>query len=283
MVLKRFACGELYAKPQESVRGCDVFVVQTTTHNVNQDLMELFVILDALKRSFAAKIHVVMPYYAYARQDRVAVPREPISAKLVADLISAAGSDHVITIHLHSDQEQGFFDYPVDNLSASKIFADYFRKKRLKNIVTVSPDAGGAKSAKRFADLIGAELAIMHKTRPAHNKAEITHVIGNVKGKTCIVYDDIIDTAGTVTESISALRKAGANKDIYLAATHGVFSDPAMKRLKEAQFKEIVFTDTIPHPVMSGLNFEILSVAPLLAQTIESVHSARSVTNIKES
>lgn len=281
MVLSRFACGEVYARPIESVRGCDVFVVQTTTHGVNENLMELFVILDALKRSFAAKIHVVMPYYAYSRQDRVAIPREPISAKLVADLISAAGSDHVITITLHSDQEQGFFDYPVDNLNVDKIFAEYFQKKKLKDVVVVAPDVGGSKSAKRFADLMGANLAIMLKTRPRHNVAEIKQIIGDVKGKTCILYDDMIDTAGTVCETIEVLKKEKVNKDIYLAATHAVFSPPASERLKKAGFKEVVVMDTIPFPLQYRFPaLKILTVAPLLAQIISSVHSGTSVSRL---
>lgn len=279
MVLTRFACGEVYARPVASVRGCDVFVIQTTTHRVNEDIMELFVILDALKRSFAAKIHVVMPYYAYSRQDRVALPREPISAKLIADLISSAGSDHVITIHLHSDQEQGFFDYPVDNLNANAIFFDYFSKKKLKNVVVVAPDVGGTKDANRFANMIGADLAVMHKTRPRHNVAEMNQVIGNVSGKTCIIFDDMIDTAGTVSKAREMLAKSGANKEIYLAATHAVFSSLAIERLKKARFTEVVVTDTIPiRPEDVFDELKILSVAPLLARVISNVHSAKSVT-----
>ena len=183
MLISRFACKEIYAKPTETVRGTDVFVVQTGSENVNEDLMELFIMLDSLKRSFAGRIHVVMPHYGYARQDRVATPREPISAKLIADLISTAGADHLITMKLHSDQEQGFFNFPVDNVNTERLFADYFLKKKLKDVVVVSPDAGGAKDAKKFADLIGAELAIIHKTRPAHNKAQVMHVVGDVEEK----------------------------------------------------------------------------------------------------
>jgi len=169
MIVSRFACGEIYARSLVSVRGCDVFIIQTTTSKVNEDLMELFIMIDALKRSFASKIHVVIPYYGYARQDRVTIPREPISAKLVADLIAAAGADHVITIALHSDQLQGFFDFPVDNLTARKLFVEYFKKKKIKDLTVVSPDAGGVKEAKRFANLIGAQLAVIYKSRPSHN------------------------------------------------------------------------------------------------------------------
>ncbi|MFA5948350.1 MAG: ribose-phosphate pyrophosphokinase [Candidatus Gracilibacteria bacterium] len=281
MVISRFACGEIYAKPKESVRGFDVFVVQTATSNVNEDLMELFIILDSLKRSFAERIHVVMPHYGYARQDRVATPREPISAKLVADLISKAGADHLITMKLHSDQEQGFFNFSVDNLNTNKLFSDYFIQKKIKDLVVVSPDAGGAKDAKKFGDLIGANLAIIHKTRPAHNKSEVTHVVGDVKGKTCVLYDDMVDTAGSVTAAINALRSMGANKDVYLAATHAVFSPPAVERLSAAGFKEVVVTNSIP--VLKEKQFKglkILSIAPLLAQTIKNVHDSRSVSEV---
>lgn len=279
MQISRFACGEIYAKPMETVRGADAFVIQTASANVNEDLMELFIILDSLKRSFAGRIHVVMPHYGYARQDRVATPREPISAKLVADLISAAGADHIITLKLHSDQEQGFFNFPVDNLNTEKLFARYFNKKKIKDLVVVSPDAGGAKDAKKFADLVGATLAIIHKTRPGHNRSEVQHVVGEVEGKTCIIYDDMVDTGGSVTEGIKALRERGAGKDIYLAATHAVFSDPATERLSKAGFKEVVVSNSIPlekRKIFKGL--KVLSVAPLLSRIIENVHKDKSVT-----
>lgn len=279
MLISRFACKEIYAKPIETVRGTDVFVVQTGSENVNEDLMELFIMLDSLKRSFAGRIHVVMPHYGYARQDRVATPREPISAKLVADLISTAGADHLITMKLHSDQEQGFFNFPVDNVNTERLFADYFLKKKLKDVVVVSPDAGGAKDAKKFADLIGANLAIIHKNRPGHNKSEVMHVVGDVEGKTCVLYDDLIDTAGSVTAALKALRSMKANEDVYLAATHPVFSDPATERFKEAGFKEVVVSNSIP--IADRKNFKglkVLSVAPLLAKIIKNVHEARSVT-----
>lgn len=278
--LKHFASGESYAKPLETVRGCDVYVIQTATAKVNDDLMELFVMLDAFKRSFAKKIHVVMPHYGYARQDRVAAPREPISAKLVADLMSAAGADHLITLTLHSDQAQGFFDFPVDNLHSRKLFSDYFLAKKLQDMVVVSPDAGGAKEAKKFADALGAQLAIIHKTRPAHNQAAVTHLVGDVKAKTCILYDDMIDTGGSVIAAVEALRKFGAD-DLYLAATHAVFSPPVMDRLPKAGFKEVIVTDSIPlsqEKQFSGL--KVLSIAPLLAQTISNVHEAKSLSDL---
>jgi len=281
MHISRFACGEIYAKPVETVRGSDVFVLQTASENVNEDLMELFIILDSLKRSFAGRIHVIMPHYAYARQDRVATPREPISAKLVADLISAAGADHLITMKLHSDQEQGFFNFPVDNLQTQRFFAEYFGKKNIDDLVIVSPDAGGAKDAKKFADLLGAKLAIIHKSRKAHNESEVIHVVGEVEGRTCLIYDDMVDTAGSVVNAKKALESMGANGDIYLAATHPVFSGPAIERLSGAGFKEVVVTNSIP--VSKEKHFDgltVLSVASFLAKIIQNVHENKSVTEI---
>lgn len=281
LVLSRFACNEIYAKSKDSVRGDDVFIIQTASENVNEDLMELFIIMDSLKRSFAGRIHVVMPHYGYARQDRVASPREPISAKLVADLMSTAGADHLITLKLHSDQEQGFFNFSVDNLDPCRLFADYFKKKGIDDFVVVSPDAGGAKDAKKFADLIGANLAIIHKNRPNHNQSEVTHVVGDVEGKTCLIFDDMVDTAGSVTAAIKALRDMGANKDVYLAATHAVFSHPAIERFKEAGFKEVVVTNSIPIPEEKQFDgLKIISIAPLLAKIIQNVHDEKSVTDI---
>jgi ribose-phosphate pyrophosphokinase len=258
-----------------------VFIVQTATSRVNEDLIELFIIIDSMKRSFAERIHVVMPHFGYARQDRVATPREPISAKLMANLIAAAGADHVITVNLHSDQEQGFFDFPVDNMSAKKLFVNYFERKKIKDLMVVAPDTGAAKSAKRFADMIGVDLAILHKVRMAHNVSEVTQVIGDVMDKTCLIYDDMIDTGGTVVNGKEALLKKGANAEMYLAATHAVFSDPCISRLKTAKFKEVVVTNTIPVPaekMFDGLT--ILSIAPLLAKAIDNVHKARSVSSV---
>lgn len=279
MDLRRFACNEIYAKPEETVRNADVFVVQTGTQNVNEDLMELFIMLDSFKRSFAAKVHVIMPYFPYARQDRVATPREPISAKLMADLISKAGADHVVTFVLHSDQEQGFFDFPVDNLATHGLFADYFRKKNLKDMTIVAPDVGSAKECRRLAKLLNAELAIVNKMRPTANVSEITHVVGDVKGRTCILYDDLVDTGGSVLNAAQALRRHGANRDIYLAATHPVLSADAKTKLFKARFKEIIFTDTIPIPAAKKLkNMKIISMAPLLASVIQNVHEGKALT-----
>lgn len=281
--ISRFACNEIYAKPMESVRGCDVFVIQTSSQNVNEDLMELFIILDSLKRSFAGTIHVVMPHYAYARQDRVASSREPISAKLVADLISTAGADHLIGLKFHSDQEQGFFNFPVDNVDTASLFAKYFQKKKIKDLVVVSPDAGGVKDAKTFADLLGAKLAIIHKSRTGHNEAIATHIVGEVEGKNCIIFDDMVDTAGSVTSGLDALRKAGI-KGAYLAATHPVFSGPAVERLSKAGFEEVVVTNSIPVPKEKHFKgLKVLSVAPFLAKIIKNVHEAKSVSEVYSS
>ncbi len=281
MDIKRFASNEIYARPKQSLRGCNAFIVQTCTANVNEDYMELFIIIDALKRSFAGKIHVVMPHFGYARQDRVATPREPISAKLMAELMAASGADHAMLMNLHSDQEQGFFDFPVDNLNSHKLFAEYFKKKKLKDLVVVAPDTGAAKDAKRFADMMGAELAILHKSRPSHNVSEVIHVVGDVTDKTCLIFDDMIDTGGTVVNGKEALLKRGANPDVYLGAIHAVFSPPAVSRLKAAGFKEVVVSNSIPltdDKKFPGL--QVISVAELLAKTIQNVHKYKSVTSV---
>lgn len=274
LLISKFACGEVYAKPVESVRGDDVFIVQTGTQNVNQDLIELFVILDSMKRSFARSVHVVVPYYPYARQDRVASPREPISAKLVAKLIEAAGADHVITVQIHSEQQQGFFGFPIDHLNARRLFAEYFKK--LKSPVIVAPDAGAAKDADRLARLLGATIAVMSKVRPIFNQAEITSLVGDVKGKNCVLFDDMIDTAGSVCAGFKVLKDHGA-RDIYVAATHGVFSGPAVERINKTGFKKVIVTDTVPVNTKVK-NLEVLSVAPMLAAVIKNVYEGKSVT-----
>jgi ribose-phosphate pyrophosphokinase len=277
--ISRFACNEIYAKPLEKVRGDDIFVVQTCTADVNENLMELFIMLESLKRSFAGKIHVVMPHFGYARQDRVASPREPISAKLMADLMATSGADHLITLKLHSDQAQGFFDFPVDNLDSLKLFADYFCEKKIQDLVVVSPDAGGAKEAMKMADCLGVPLAIIHKARPRKNESHVTHVVGEVEGKTCLIFDDMVDTAGSVCNARQALLDYGANQEMYLAATHPVFSGPAVERLSNAGFTEVVVTNSIPLSVEKQFDgLKILSVAPLLAKIIRNVHEDRSVS-----
>lgn len=242
--------------------------------------MELLLLCQAAKLSFAASVHVILPHFPYARQDRITEPREPISAKLIANLLETSGADHVITLDLHSDQIQGFFHIPVDAIHARTIFAEHFRKKNLPSPIVIAPDVGGAKRAKKFADTLGAELAILHKNRPSPNQADVHHVVGDVTGKTCIIFDDIIDTAGTLSAAKTALLKHGAHPDVYAAATHAVFSGDAPKRLREAELKEIVVTDSIPPPLSAPPNLTILSIAPLLAEVIRHIESHQSVTEI---
>lgn len=280
MKISHFACNEIYAKPAQTVRGSNVFLVQTMTDEVNEDYMELFIMIDALKRSFAESIHVIIPHFGYARQDRVASPREPISAKLMATLVAAAGADHVVLIHTHSDQSQGFFPFPVDNLNPRKLYAEYLKKKKFKDAVIVAPDAGAAKEAGRLARMLDVPLAVLTKERPIFNVAEVTSVVGDVEGKTCILYDDIIDTAGSVCAAHQALLDHGA-AEIYLLATHAVFSPPAVERLSKTGFKEVIVTDTIPISKAKKFNgLKIISVAPLLGQVIKCVQEKKSVTEV---
>lgn len=280
VILQTFSCGEQYVRYKQSLRGHDVFIMQSVSENPHKDLMELFLMCQAARLSFARTVHVIMPYFPYARQDRVALPREPISAKLLAQLLQKAGADHLITLDLHSDQIQGFFSIPVDVLSATEwIFTPYFKNKKIKDPVVVSPDVGGAKRAKRFADAIGADLAIMHKSRPAHNEAEILEVVGEVEGRACLIFDDMIDTAGSLVSAKKALTERGADSEVIAVATHGIFSGPAAERLNKAEFKEIVVTDTIAQTnKISALT--VLPTAPCLAEVITRVQSGKSVTQL---
>ena len=278
--LEKFANGEIYARYLESVRGSDVFLIQSTaTQNVNEALMELLIMADAAKRASARTVNAVVPCYGYARQDRKAAAREPISAKLVANLMTVAGIDRTITVDLHQGQIQGFFDTPVDHLTALPIFADYFKKKGLdpENLYVVSPDVGRAKAAKKLSDMLGADLAIMHKGRPGHNKAEITALIGNVEGKTCIVNDDMIDTAGTLCAAVATLKEKGATK-VYVCASHPIFSGPAYDRLENSEIDEVVVCNTVhvPEERRTG-KIRVISVAPLLASAIKNVYTNQSV------
>jgi ribose-phosphate pyrophosphokinase len=278
--LKRFSCGECYVKFKESVRGKDIYLLQAPGLDPDNALMELLLMCQAARLSFARSVHVILPNFPYARQDRVAEPREPISAKLVAHILEEAGADHVMTLMLHSDQIQGFFTIPVDSLDARPIFAQYFNKKKIKNPIVVAPDIGGAKPAKRFADLINADIAVMHKNRDEHHKAEILDIVGDVEGRTCIIYDDMVDTAGSIVAAKDALIKAGAHKDVYVAATHPIFSGEAVKRLKKAKFKEVVVTDTMPIDKKAFAGLKVLSTAPLLARVIRNIERGESVTDI---
>jgi len=270
--IKRFHDGEIYCRVMESVRGCDVFIVQPTSPDASLNLMELLIMADALKRSSPDKITAVIPYYGYCRQDKKTKPREPITAKLVANMIAIAGVDRVITFDLHVPQVQGFFDIPSDNLEVVPLFADYIAKKSLKDIVIVSPDAGGAARAREFGKVLHAPIAIVDKRRPEQNVAEVHNVIGDVKGKTAFLVDDLIDTAGTITEAAGILTKFGA-KEVYALATHGVFSSPAIERISKSPIKEVIVTNTIEMPEEKSISkIRILSIAPLLAETIKRTH-----------
>lgn len=276
-IIKKFPDSETYLKCIEKVRGDDVFVVQPTSRPVNENLMELLIIIDSLKRSSVKKIHVVMPYYGYARQDRRSSAREPITAKLVANLLTTAGAERVITVDLHSPQIVGFFDIDVDHFEAYPLFAQHFVKKGLKDVVIVSSDTGFTKRARKFAKLINAPLAIIDKRREEHSKASVAHVIGNVKDKTCIMLDDLIDTAGTIVAGIDALHKEGA-KEIYVAATHAVLSNDGAKLLNDSPAKEIIFTDTVPIPEDKMYDkFKIISITELMAQVIQRIHDHKSL------
>jgi ribose-phosphate pyrophosphokinase len=278
--LSHFANGEIYVRYLESVRGADVFLVQSMTQPVNASIMELLIMIDAAKRASARTITAVVPHYAYARQDKKSAAREPITAKLVADLLTTAGADRVIAMDLHQGQIQGFFNLPVNHLTALPILADYFESLHLENIAVVSPDVGRVKAGKKLADMLGASLAIMHKGRPEHNVAEITHVIGDVEGKTCIIGDDMIDTAGSITEGAKALMVKGA-KAVYVTATHGIFSPPAFERIDAAPIVEVVITNTleVPEERQHG-KIKVLSVAPLIAHAIQNVYNDESVSEL---
>ncbi len=281
VTLKNFSSGETYVRFEESIRGKDVYLLQTGTLNPNEDLMELYLLCQAAKLSFATSVHVIIPHFPYARQDRVAEPREPISAKLVAHLLEEAGADHIITLDLHSDQIQGFFSVPADSLHARGIFADYIKDKKLANPVVVAPDIGAAKVAKKFADTVGAELAILHKSRPEHNKAEILEIVGDIEGKDCVLFDDMIDTAGTLSAAKEELVKHGANSDVYAVATHGIFSGPAIERLSKASFKEVVVTDSLPVQADAFDGLTVLPLAGFLAEVVRHIEKGQSVSEIQ--
>jgi len=279
--LSKFTGGETYARITENVRGRKTVFVQTGTSSVNDNFMELFIVVDALKRASAESITVVVPHFAYARQDKKSASREPISARLIADLLTTAGINRIITMDLHSDQIQGFFNVPLDHLTAMPLLASYIKQKKLKNVVVVAPDTGRAKTAKKLGDRIKADLAIIHKSRPNQQEAEVLHVVGDVKGKTVIIVDDMIDTAGTATRGVETLRREGCNKDIYLVATHPIFSGSAIEKLTEANFKEVVVTDSIPiqkEKQFKGL--KVLSVAPLLGEAIKRNYEHKSISSL---
>ncbi|ANC75387.1 MAG: ribose-phosphate diphosphokinase [Bacillota bacterium] len=276
----KFSDGEIQINIEESIRGCEVYVIQSTSDPVNQHLMELLIMIDALKRASAKTINVVMPYYGYARQDRKARAREPITAKLVANLLETAGATRVIAIDLHATQIQGFFDIPVDQLLGVPILANYFANKELDDIVIVSPDHGGVTRARKMADRLKAPIAIIDKRRPRPNVSEVMNIVGNIEGKTAILIDDIIDTAGTITLAANALVENGA-KEVYACCTHPVLSGPAMDRIQNSSIKELVVTNTIVLPEEKKIDkVTQLSVAPLLGEAIIRVHEQLSVSKL---
>ncbi|MCQ2752318.1 MAG: ribose-phosphate pyrophosphokinase [Coriobacteriales bacterium] len=279
--LKKFSNGEIYARYMETIRGEDVFLVQSVSGDVNDALMELLIMVDAAKRASARRVTCVITHYGYARQDKKSAAREPITAKLVANLLEAAGCDSIITMDPHQGQIQGFFDIPVNHLTALGTLADYYKEKGLDNICVVSPDAGRAKAAKKLSDELGADFALMHKGRPAHNVAEITNVIGDVEGKNCIINDDMIDTAGTICAGMKVLKDKGA-KAVYVCTTHPVFSGPAYERLEASVAEEIVACSTIPvdeSHLQSG-KIKIINVAPNFAKAINNVFNNESVSQL---
>ncbi len=282
---KTFSNGEIYVRYRENIRGSDVFLIQSTSPPVNDNLVELLIMIQAARLASARRITVVMPWLGYCRQDKKSAGREPISAKLMADLLQVAGADRVLTMDLHQGQVQGFFDIPVDHMTALSILAGYFRLKQIpeEELVVVSPDVGGSKRAKKFADKLGAvDLAILNKTRPEHNVAEIMEVIGDVDGKTAIMVDDMIDTAGTITVGAKALMEMGA-REVYVTATHPILSGPAYERLEESPIKEAVVTDTLPlDPGHTTGKIRVLSIASTLADTIQSVFRDESVSRLFE-
>lgn len=280
--IERFSDGESFAEIQENVRGVDVYVIQPTCAPVNDNLMELLVIIDALRRASAGSITAVMPYYGYARQDRKSAPRTPITAKLVADLLTSSGVDRVVSMDLHAGQIQGFFNVPFDHIFAMPVFLEHLRPKFSSSPpVFVSPDAGGVERTRAYAKRLGADLAIIDKRRPRANVSEIMHIIGEVEGRECILLDDIIDTAGTLTNGAVALHNAGASS-IFAAASHAVLSGPAITRIAESPLTEVLITDTIPLTAEARKceKFTVLSVANLLGETIRRIHNSDSVSSL---
>ena len=278
--LTRFSDGESYFQILENVRGVDVFVVQPTCSPVNTNLMELLIMIDAFKRASAGRITAVIPYYGYARQDRKDKPRVPITAKLVADLFSRAGADRILTMDLHANQIVGFFRIPVDHLYAAPVILKYVGEQNLENLTIVSPDAGGVERARAFAVRLNTQLAIVDKRRVAPNVAEIMHVIGDVRGRTCVVVDDIIDTAGTLCSTVKSLKDQGADR-VFATCSHGVLSGPAIERIEESPLEKVVITNTIPlSPEKASKKIVQLSVAELLARAIINIHKELSVSEL---
>jgi ribose-phosphate pyrophosphokinase len=279
--ITRFQDGEVYVQILENVRGADVFLMQPTCYPVDTHLMELLIMIDALKRASARRITAVVPYFGYARQDRKDKPRAPISAKLVADLLTTAGADRALIVDLHAPQIQGFFNIPVDHLFASPVLVDHFKKLALPNLTVVSPDAGGVERARFFAKKVDAPLAIVDKRRVEMNVAEIMHVIGDVNGRTCLLIDDLIDTAGTLVKTARALKENGADR-IFACASHPVLSGPAVENLAKSDIEQVIVTNTIPlsEAARQEPKIKVLSIAGLIARAIQSIHEETSVSKL---
>ena len=276
----QFSDGEIQINIEESIRGCEVFLIQSTSAPVNEHLMELLIMIDALKRASARNINIVIPYYGYARQDRKARSREPITSKLVANLLVTAGATRIIALDLHAPQIQGLFDIPIDHLVAVPILTQFFQSKDFKDIVVVSPDHGGVTRARKMADRLKAPIAIIDKRRPRPNVAEVMNIVGNVEGKTCILIDDIIDTAGTITLAAKALKDYGA-KRVFACCTHPVLSGPAIERIQKSEIEQLVVTNTIALPEEKKIDKIVeLSVAPLIGEAIVCVYEDRSVSSL---
>mgnify|MGYP006103104523 FL=1 len=280
--IKRFADGEIFIEINENIRGNSVFVIQSTSNPANDNLMELLLVIDALRRSSAKNITAVIPYYGYARQDRKVAPRTSISAKVVANLITNAGASRVVTVDLHAGQIQGFFDMPVDNLFTTPLFAKYIKKKfSKKKLICVSPDVGGVQRTRGLATKIKADLAIIDKRRPRPGQSQVMNIIGNVKGKTCIIVDDIIDSGGTIINAVSALKKAGA-VEVYVFITHAVLSGDATKKIKDSKIKKLIITDTIDNSqkIKNNNKIEVLSISSLMSEAIKRIANSNSVSDL---
>ena len=281
-IIKKFADGEIYIEINENIRGNSIFIIQSISSPANDNLMELLLCIDALKRSSAKNITAVIPYFGYARQDRKVVPRTSISAKLVSNLITKAGADRVVTVDLHAGQVQGFFDIPVDNLFCTPIFARHINKNiNKKNIICVAPDVGGTERARALGKLLDVGLAIVDKRRPSPGKSQVMNVVGNVKNKTCVIVDDIIDSGGTIVNAAEALKNRGA-KEVYVYITHGVLSGEAVKKIEKSVIKKLVITDSIDNNerVKKARNIEVLTISNLMGEAIKRISNSTSVSDL---
>jgi ribose-phosphate pyrophosphokinase len=277
--LSRFKGGEIYVNYEEGIRNCDVFLVQSLSHPINDHFVELLIMIDAAKRASARTINIIMPHYGYARQERKAAPREPISAKMVADVLTTVGAHRVVTIDLHAPAIQGFFNIPVDHLTALDLISNYLKQKEIKNPIVVSPDAGRASTAEMLANYLDCPFAMMIKKRPAHNESVITHVIGDVEGRTPIIIEDLIDTGSTIINVVEGLKERGA-EDVYVCATHPLFSGNALQRLDHPNIKEVVVTDSIALPAHRPQRYSVLSVAPMLAEATRIIIQGGSISTL---